>query len=80
MKKTTAKDLRQKTAALLEDVRKGQEVLITKRGKAVAILAPVNTIEEAVFKPIGFGLWKDRRDMKNVGKWLAEARKPRFGR
>ena len=41
MKTATAKDLRQKTAALLDEVRRGQPVVITYRGKSIAVLAPV---------------------------------------
>lgn len=41
MKTATAKDLRIKTAALLDEVCRGHEVLITHRGKSVAILAPL---------------------------------------
>jgi prevent-host-death family protein len=41
VKTATAKDLRQKTAALLDDVRRGQAVVITYRGKSIAVLTPV---------------------------------------
>ena len=56
MRTATAKDLRLKTAALLKEVRSGQTVLITHRGKPLAILAPAQEIDNKPFDPIGFGL------------------------
>ena len=41
VKTATAKDLRQKTAALLDEVRRGQAVEITYRGKSIAVLAVI---------------------------------------
>ncbi|MGH9364873.1 MAG: type II toxin-antitoxin system Phd/YefM family antitoxin [Thermoanaerobaculia bacterium] len=40
MKKAGIREARQNLTALLEDVRKGREVLITDRGRAVARLTP----------------------------------------
>jgi len=42
MRTATAKDLRQRTSALLDTVRRGQEVVITYRGERIAVLAPLN--------------------------------------
>ena len=78
MKKATAKDLRQRTAALLEDVRKGERVLVTYRGKSVAVLAPVHVTERQGFSRIGFGMWRDRKDMGSVSRWLKDVRAPRY--
>ena len=41
MKSATAKELRNSAAAIIETVRKGHEIVITKRGKAVAVLKPI---------------------------------------
>ena len=78
MKKASAKELRQKAAALLGDVRNGQEYLITHRGKPVAILSPVEKVGRRSFEPIGFGIWKNRSEFRNVDKWLNRVRRPRF--
>jgi prevent-host-death family protein len=80
VKTATAKDLRQKTAALLGEVRRGQEVLITYRGKSVAVLAPVEKVERKGLNPIGFGMWRDRKEMRSVEKWLKNLREPRYKR
>jgi len=80
MKTATAKDLRQKTAALLDEVRRGQEIVITYRGHSIAILAPMAKAERKGLNPIGFGMWQDRKEMRNVERWLKNLRSPRYKR
>jgi prevent-host-death family protein len=77
MKTATAKELRYKAASILENVRKGEEVVITLRGKRVAILSAVEK-KSHEFIPIGFGIWKGREEMRDVKKWIDERRKARF--
>ena len=80
MKTATAKELRNKAAAILETVSKGNEVVITMRGKSIAILKPFAEKVGKEFSPIGFGLWKDRNDLKDVPGWVDKRRKERFQR
>ncbi len=80
MKTATAKDLRIRAAAILETVSKGTEVVITKRGKSIAILKPFAAKAGKEFSPVGFGLWKDRKDLKDVTGWVDKRRKERFQR
>ena len=80
MKTATAKELRSRAASILETVSKGNEVVITKRGKSIAILKPFDEKARREFSPVGFGLWKNRKDMKNVTGWVEEKRKERFQR
>jgi len=80
MKTATAKELRNRAASILETVSKGNEVVITKRGKSIAILKPFDEKSGREFSPVGFGLWKNRKDMKNVTGWVDERRKERFQR
>ena len=80
MKSATAKDLRQKTAALLDEVRRGQEVVITYRGKSIAVLAPMEKAERKGLNPVGFGTWRDRKELRSVEKWLRDLRQPRYKR
>ncbi|MEK6681754.1 MAG: type II toxin-antitoxin system Phd/YefM family antitoxin [Nitrospirota bacterium] len=77
MKIATAKELRYRTSSILENVRKGREFIITMRGKSIAILKPLKRHEKR-FNPIGFGLWKDRKDLKDVKEWINEKRGARF--
>lgn len=79
MKTVAAKELRSRTASILENIQKGMEITITLRGKSIAILKPL-LMEERQFNPVGFGMWKEREDMKNVAEWVAERRKERFPR
>lgn len=79
MKTATAKELRSRASAIIARVRKGDEVVITMRGVSVAVMKPVKVIEKQ-FSPVGFGIWKDRKDMKDVKKWLEERRKERYHR
>ena len=80
MKTATAKDLRQKTAALLDEVRRGQPVVITYRGKSIAVLAPLEKAGRKSLQPAGFGMWRDRKEMRSVEKWLSKLRRPRYTR
>jgi prevent-host-death family protein len=77
MPTATAKDLRQKTAALLDAVRRGQEVVITYRGRRIAVLAPLERAGARELKPIAFGMWRRRGDMRDVTQWLDRRRRLR---
>lgn len=79
MKTVTAKELRTRASAILERVRKGDEVAITMRGKPIAIMKPVKEADRP-FNFVGFGIWKGRGEMKDVEKWLNERRKERYRR
>ena len=81
MKTATAKDLRNRTSAILESVRKGDEVVITMRGKSIAVVVPVREKDvDKQFNPVGFGVWKGRKDLRDVKRWVDERRKARFQR
>ena len=79
MKTATAKELRIHASAILERVRKGDEVVITMRGKSIAVMKPMREIEKP-FSPVGFGIWKGRKETSDVTKWLDERRKERYQR
>jgi len=80
VKTATAKDLRNKTSQILDEVRTGQPVTITYRGKPIAVLAPIDIKRPKALKATGFGIWKDRKDNRNVEQWLSKLRQPRFTR
>ena len=79
MKTATAKELRSRASAILAAVGKGDEVVITMRGKSIAVMKPVSEIEKP-FSPVGYGIWKGRKEMTDVKKWLDEQRKERYQR
>ena len=41
MKTATAKELRVRASSILENVRKGDEVVITMRGRSISIIKPL---------------------------------------
>jgi len=76
--KATAKDLRFDSKGLLDSVNRGEEVVITFRGKPCAKLIPYdgengqNTTNEL------FGIWKDNDMVRNVDEYARGLRKGRF--
>jgi prevent-host-death family protein len=78
--KATAKDLRLRSSQLLEAVDRGEEVLITYRGRPRARLVPVSARERGgPRRETGlFGLWRDHEGFEDVGADVRELRRPRF--
>ncbi|KXB09098.1 prevent-host-death protein [candidate division MSBL1 archaeon SCGC-AAA385M11] len=76
--KATAKDLRFNAKGLLDTVNRGEEVVITFRGKPCAKLIPYeeenrqNTANEL------FGIWKDNDMVQNVDEYVRGLRKGRI--
>lgn len=75
----TAKDLRLKTSQILKKVQQVGSVTVTLRGKPIARLTALGrkTVMRAADHP-SFGMWADRKDMKDVEAWLRKIRKPRY--
>ena len=77
--KATAKDLRFHSKELLDAVTRGEEVLITFRGKPHAKLIPVESEQKSGgSKNALFGIWKDNTSVKNVRHYVRKLRKDRF--
>ena len=75
--KATAKDLRYNLKGIMESVDRGEEVLITNRGRVKARIVPAGTgIEKGEENPF-VGMWKDRTEMKDVDAHVRELRKGR---
>jgi prevent-host-death family protein len=76
----TAKDLRIHSKGLLEAVEKGENVVITFRGKPCARLVPYQNNEKSTEPETNdlFGIWADRVDMGSVEDYLPFLRKGRF--
>jgi len=58
----TAKDLRFNISMLFDLLSKGEEVLITYRGKAKAKLIPYSEPSNQPKTDIIFGMWQDREE------------------
>ncbi len=76
--KATAKDLRFYSKELLDTANRGEEVVITYRGKPCAKLVPYveeNSSKEEVDL---FGIWKDDPNSEDVDLYVRNMRKRRF--
>ena len=80
----SAKELRGSPGKYIEQAARGNDVVITMRGKRVARLVPYvesaeTTAEAAVYshKDEIFGLWADRTDVADVDGYLRHLRRSR---
>lgn len=78
--KATAKDLRFHSKELLDTVRRGEEVLITYRGKPYAKLVPVTDEPELLDSMENelFGIWSDYAKTADVEGYIYKIRQNRF--
>lgn len=76
--KATAKDLRFNSKELLDTVNRGEEVVITFRGKPCAKLVPYQEAARQTEKNTLFGIWKDYEAGQNVDEYVRNLRKGRF--
>ncbi len=77
--KATAKDLRFHSKELLNTVNRGEEVIITYRGKPCAKLIPYNDFKKNKrTKTNLFGIWKDNDIVEEIDDYVRDLRKGRF--
>jgi prevent-host-death family protein len=76
--KTTAKDLRFFSKELLETVSRGEEVIITYRGKPCAKLVPYQDVKDRSLEHALFGMWKDNELVDDVNGFVRSSRQGRF--
>jgi prevent-host-death family protein len=76
--KATAKDLRFNSKGLLDTVNRGEEIVITFRGKPCAKLVPYTEKTQGNVKNQLFGIWKDNDMVQDVDKYVRGLRKGRF--
>jgi prevent-host-death family protein len=76
--KATAKDLRFHSKELIDSVNRGEEVVITFRGKPCAKLVPYQEIKKQPGKNELFGIWKDNDMVQSVDEYVRNLRKGRF--
>lgn len=76
--KATAKDLRFHSKELIDSVNRGEEVIITFRGKPCAKLVPYQETKKQIGKNELFGIWKDNDRVQNVDEYVRNLRKGRF--
>lgn len=77
--KATAKDLRFHSKELLDTVNRGEEVIITYRGKPCAKIVPYDEFKMGKrIKTSLFGMWKDKDNIEDVNGYVRNLRKGRF--
>jgi len=77
--KATAKDLRFHSREILETVSRGEEVIITVRGKPQAKLVPYDSRNKGEKQRTAlFGIWKDNDKVSNVDQYVRDIRKGRM--
>lgn len=76
--KATAKDLRFHSKELLDSVKRGEEVIITFRGKPCARLIPYEEKKEETVKNELYGIWEDNDIVQDVEEYVRGLRKGRF--
>lgn len=75
------KQLRSEISNVFKLVRKGENITITQRGRPIAVIKSFPLKEEGKkFEPVGFGIWADREDLKDVKAWLKKSRNIRYSR
>jgi prevent-host-death family protein len=75
--KATAKDLRFHSRELLDTVNRGEEVVITFRGKPCAKLIPYKEKKNDGLKNELFGIWKDNDKIRDIDEYVRGLRKGR---
>jgi len=77
--KASVVDLRYRTKDILRAVERGESVIVLQRGKEKARIVPPLTKRDAekLRTPEAFGLWKDRKDLRDVGTYVRKLRRPR---
>lgn len=77
--KATAKDLRFHSKEILDTVSRGEEVIITFRGKPQAKMIPIgNDKQEKESTSKLFGIWQNNDAIVNVNVYMRNIRKGRF--
>ncbi len=74
--KATAKDLRFNVKELLDTVTRGEEVIITYRGKPRAKLIPFE--DQLGDEDELFGIWADHQQSEDVNAYIRSLRKGRW--
>jgi len=72
-------DLRKKPGKLLEALERGEKVTLSRRGKPIARVIPVENAKKcsAADHP-AFGMWADHSEMEDAARKVRDMRRGRF--
>ena len=75
---TSAKSLRLDTKRILDAVERGEEIIVSKRGRPCARIVPVNKKNNGNLddKEL-FGIWKDNKAVQDVDAFIDSLRSGR---
>ncbi len=78
--KAAAKDLRFSSKELLDTVKRGEEVVITYRGRPCAKLVPYEQPDntKSRSKDDFFGIWRDNEEINDIKEYMRKIRKGRY--
>jgi len=78
--KASVVDLRYRTKEILKAIERGETVTLLYRGKEKAQIVPIaqEKTKAKISELPGFGMWKDREDMKDVAAYVRRIRRGRF--
>jgi prevent-host-death family protein len=78
--KATVLDLRYRTKDILKAVERGQTVTVLYRGKETALIQPIRPASQRhkLSEDKAFGIWKDRKDLRDVAAFVRKLRKSRI--
>jgi prevent-host-death family protein len=78
--KATVLDLRYRTKDVLKAVERGETVTVLYRGKEKAAVQPIPTKSRRtkISADAAFGMWKDRKDLRDVEGYVRKLRKSRL--
>jgi len=79
--KASAKDLRYKTKEIIAALERGEEILLTYRGKEKAVIIPVSKKTRKSYDKEEvslFGIWRGNKKVANVNAYLDKIRGGRF--
>ena len=77
----TVVDLRRKMRDVMRAIDRRENVTILYRGKPRALLVPLDGAGDnrtPIEKLSQFGMWSNRKDMKDPSAWVRKIRKPRY--
>ena len=75
--KASAKDLRFHTKDMIDSVNRGEEIVITFRGKSCAKLVSCQVQKKKTGKNELYGIWKDNDAIQRVDEYVSNLRKGR---
>lgn len=72
--KATAKDLRYNLKNIMESVDRGEEVVITNRGRVKARIVPAGAKVSEPLENSFVGMWSDREEVQDVDRYVRDLR------